>query len=251
MHAGAPGEDEQQRGCGARGLHRERINSTMIGIIRRDGRKEAAMTPERQIRMAVVQAGSALASGVHHSYSSYGFALLGELLARRAGSDFESALRTRILEPLGMVRSGFALTPELRPAQATGDTSRGDPRRPAAVPRGMLGSGALRSTANDLVRFLQAHLGLRESTLATALRATQRTEADRQRPDLPMGLGWFYTDLAGRRLVYHGGSTPGFRAYVGMDLERRRGVVVLGNSDHDVTNLALHLLDSYVPLYSP
>ena len=83
------------------------------------------------------------------------------------------------------------------------------------------------------------------------MRATQRTEADRQRPDLPMGLGWFHAELPGNRIVHHAGSTPGFSAYVGMDVERRHGVVVLGNSDHDVTNLGLHLLDPYVPLYTP
>ena len=190
------------------------------------------------------------ATGVHHSYSSYGMALLGELLARRAGTDFESAVRTRILEPLGMTRSGFALTPQLRAEHATGHTGRGKPR-PLAEARGMLGAGALRSTANDLARFVQAHLGLRDSELAGPMRATQRTGADRQRPDLPMGLGWFHAELPGNRIVHHAGSTPGFSAYVGMDVERRHGVVVLGNSDHDVTNLGLHLLDPYVPLYTP
>jgi CubicO group peptidase (beta-lactamase class C family) len=189
-------------------------------------------------------------SGIHHSYSSYGVALLGELLARRAGTDFESAVRTRILEPLGMARSGFALTPELLAVHATGHTSRGNPRGLSRV-SGMLGSGALRSTASDMVRFLQAHLGLRDSPLASAMRATQRTEADRQRPDLPMGLGWFHTQFAGTRLVSHGGSTPGFSAYVGMDVERKRGVVVLANSDNDVTNLGKHLIEPQIPLYSP
>jgi D-alanyl-D-alanine-carboxypeptidase/D-alanyl-D-alanine-endopeptidase len=190
------------------------------------------------------------ATGVHHSYSSYGMALLGELLARRAETDFESAVRTRILEPLGMTRSGFALAPQLRAGHATGHTVRGKPLRPMEA-RGMLGSGALRSTGNDLARFVQAQLGLRASELAGPMRATQRTGADRQRPDLPMGLGWFHAELPGNRIVHHAGSTPGFSAYVGMDVERSRGVVVLGNSDHDVTNLGLHLLDPYVPLYTP
>jgi len=190
------------------------------------------------------------ATGVHHSYSSYGMALLGELLARRAGADFESTVRTRILAPLGMSSSGFALTPQLKAAHATGHTDRGLPRAPAEA-RGMLGAGALRSTANDLVRFVQAQLGLRDSELAGPMRATQRTEADRQRPDLPMGLGWFHAELPGKRIVHHAGSTPGFSAYVGIDLEHRHGVVVLANSDGDMTNLGLHLLDPYVPLYTP
>ena len=173
-----------------------------------------------------------------------------DLQPMRAATDFESAVRARILEPLGMTRSGFALTPPLRAAHATGHTARGEPRAHTEA-RSMLGSGALRSSANDLARFVQAHLGLRDSELAGPMRATQRTEADRQRPDLPMGLGWFHAELPGKRIVHHSGSTPGFSAYVGMDLERSRGVVVLGNSDHDVTNLGLHLLEPYVPLYTP
>jgi CubicO group peptidase (beta-lactamase class C family) len=189
-------------------------------------------------------------AGIHHSYSSYGVALLAELLARRAGTDFESVVRSRLLGPLGMTRSGFALTAELRVAHATGHTSRGNPRKLAEA-RSMLGSGALRSKANDLARFVQAHLGLRATTLGEALRATQRTDADRQLPDLPMGLGWFYADYPGTRVVYHAGMTPGFRAYVGMDLQRKRGVIVLANSDNDVVNLGMHLMEPYVPLHSP
>jgi CubicO group peptidase (beta-lactamase class C family) len=149
-----------------------------------------------------------------------------------------------------MASSGFALTPALRAAHATGHTSRGNPRGLSTV-SGMHGSGALRSTANDMVRFLQSHLGLRDSPLASALRATQRTEADRQLPDLPMGLGWFHSEFTGTRIVSHGGSTPGFSAYVGMDIESQRGVVVLANSDNDVTNLAKHLIEPQIPLYSP
>ena len=188
--------------------------------------------------------------GTHHSYSNYGVALLGELLARRAGTDFETAVRSRILDPLGMTRTGMALTPRLRAAHALGHSYRGRPI-PLGGVRGMLGSGSLRSCANDMLAFLAAELGLRETALAAAMRATQRTDADRQRPDLPMGLGWFYTDIGSHRLLTHNGGTSGFRSFVGFDLEQRRGVVVLSNSDNDVTNLGLHLLDASIPLHRP
>jgi CubicO group peptidase (beta-lactamase class C family) len=188
--------------------------------------------------------------GTHHSYSNYGAALLGEVLARRAGTDFESALRSRVFEPLGMESTGFALTPQLRGAHALGHTARGRPI-PLGSARGMLGSGALHSSANDLARFLEANLGLRPSSLAAAMRATHSTDADRQLPDLPMGLGWFQVKLGETRATWHNGATIGFRAYVGMDLERKRGVVVLANSDTDVTNLGNHLLEPSIPLYLP
>jgi CubicO group peptidase (beta-lactamase class C family) len=188
--------------------------------------------------------------GTQHSYSNYGAALLGEVLALRAGTDFESALRSRVFEPLGMKSTGFALTPLLRSAHALGHTDRGKPI-PLGDVRGMLGSGALHSSANDLARFVEANLGLRESGLAAAMHATHSTDADRQLPDLPMGLGWFQVRLGDTRVTYHNGATIGFRAYVGMDLERRRGVVVLANSNDDPTNLGNHLLEPYIPLYQP
>ena len=190
--------------------------------------------------------------GTHYAYSSYGAALLGELLALRARTDFESAVRARILAPLGMAHSGFALTPELRGAHALGHSTRGRPQ-PLGNVRGMLGSGALRTSANDMVRFVEANLGLRETPLAAAMRATHATTADRQLPDLNMGLGWLRTTLAGTEVVWHNGSTTGFRAYVGLDLAARRGVVILANSvtEAGIDNLGNHLLVPAIPLFQP
>jgi CubicO group peptidase (beta-lactamase class C family) len=189
-------------------------------------------------------------AGTFHLYSNYGAALLGELLARRAGPDFETAVRSRILEPLGMRRTGFRLTPELRAAHAFGHADLGRPI-PLSDVRGMPGAGSLRTTADDMVRFLEANLALRESSLADAMRATHETGADRQLPDLPMGLGWFHAAILGERLVVHGGATEGFMAWVGLDPARNRGVVILSNSGDDVQNLAIHLLIPSVPLFQP
>ena len=188
--------------------------------------------------------------GMHHSYSNYGVALLGEVLALRAGTDLESAMRGRIFEPLGMKRTGFALTTELRAAHALGHSSRGRPF-PLGNVRGLLGAGALHSSANDLVRFVEANLGLRDSPLMSAMRATQHTDADRQIPELNMGLGWFITRFGDERVTWHGGATAGFRSYVGLDLDRRRGVVVLSNCACDHTNLGHHLLQPSLPLNKP
>ena len=188
--------------------------------------------------------------GTFHRYSNVGPALLAELLARRAKVDFETALKHRILEPLGMRRTGMALTQELRVAHALGHTSEGIPL-PLGHARGMPGAGSLRTTGNDMARFLAANLGFADSSLAVAMRATHETRADLQMPALPMGLGWFHTTALGTPLVVHGGATDGFNAYVGLDLAGRRGVAVLSNSEHAVQNLAIHLLVPSVPLYQP
>lgn len=193
---------------------------------------------------------TAHAPGTFFLYSNVGPALLGELLARRAKVDYETALKRRILDPLGMRRTGLALSRELRAAHALGHTLEGKPL-PLGDVRGMLGAGSLRTTGNDMARFLRANLGLADPILASAMRATHETHADRQMPDLHMGLGWFHSTVLGTRLVVHGGATDGFKAYVGLDLAGGRGVAVLSNSEHEVQNIATHLLVPSVPLYQP
>lgn len=47
--------------------------------------------------------------GTEYEYSNLGFGLLGHALARAAGQPFEELLRERILEPLGMDRTGYDL----------------------------------------------------------------------------------------------------------------------------------------------
>ncbi len=175
-------------------------------------------------------------AGTFQLYSNVGPALLGELLARRAGTEFETALRSRVLDPLGMRRTGIRLTPELHAAHALGHANLDRPL-PLGDVRGMPGAGSLRSTGSDMVRFLEASLGLRESSLAAAL---------------SMGLGWFPTKILGTELLAHGGATDGFTAYVGLDLERRRGVVLLSNNDYEgQKNIAIHLLVPSLPLFQP
>jgi CubicO group peptidase (beta-lactamase class C family) len=166
-------------------------------------------------------------AGTFHLYSNYGMALLGELLARRAATDYHTALRQRVLEPLGM-----------------GSTT-------TLPTRGMPAAGSMRSTASDMVRFIEANLGFGPSPLARAMRATHETHADRQMPDLAMGLGWQHATHLGERLVVHGGATDDFTAYLALDLVRNRGVVVLSNGDDNLENVAIHLLVPSVPLYQP
>ena len=46
----------------------------------------------------------------------------------------------------------------------------------------------------------------------------------------------------------HSGGTGGYATYLGIDLKRRRGVVVLSNTANDISDIGVHLLESRVPL---
>lgn len=58
--------------------------------------------------------------GSQYEYSNLGGGLLGHVLARRAGTDYGTLVRTRICEPLGMNDTRITLSPEEKARFATG-----------------------------------------------------------------------------------------------------------------------------------
>ena len=72
--------------------------------------------------------------GSKYEYSNLGVGLLGHALARRAGADYESLVKVRVLEPLGMKSTSITLSPEMKARLATGHTKTGS-RFPTGIYR--------------------------------------------------------------------------------------------------------------------
>ena len=175
-------------------------------------------------------------------YSNLGAGLLGHALAVRAGADYETLVTGRVLDPLGMTDTRVELTPSARERLATGHGLSLEPAANWDMPA-LAGAGALRSTANDLLSFVEANLGLRESRLDAVLRATHEPRRSFEPPSTDIGLGWLIRTGHGREFRWHSGGTGGYRSFVGFDGEAGVGVVVLSNAARNVTDLGFHLLD--------
>jgi CubicO group peptidase (beta-lactamase class C family) len=188
--------------------------------------------------------------GSQFEYSNLGVALLGLALARRAGTDYEALVRSRITVPLGMNSTGITLSPEMQARLALGHND-----KLAVVPnwdhQAFAGAGALRSSANDLLTFLAANLGYVNSPLAPAMAAmlTVRRYIGLGGP-VWIGLGWSITKPSNDELVSHNGATGGYRSFIGYDAKTRVGIVVLSNAatEEGVEDIGMHLLDSHFPL---
>ena len=63
--------------------------------------------------------------GTKYEYSTVGMALLGQAIALKAGTDYESLVVDRICRPLGMDSTRITLTPELKNRFATGHNAFG------------------------------------------------------------------------------------------------------------------------------
>jgi CubicO group peptidase (beta-lactamase class C family) len=186
--------------------------------------------------------------GAQYEYSNFGVGLLGHALSLRAGMSYEALVRSRICDPLGMSDTRISLTPEMNARLAAGHNAAGNPVPNWDLPT-LAGAGALRSTANDMLTFLAANLGLVKSRLAPAM----ADEVSIRRPaggDMEIAYGWHVQTREGRSIIWHNGGTGGYRTYMGYDPEARTGVVVLSNisTAEGPDDIGRHLLNAAYPL---
>ncbi|MDT8321217.1 MAG: serine hydrolase domain-containing protein [Xanthomonadales bacterium] len=181
--------------------------------------------------------------GSRTRYSNIGYAALGALLADRAEQDFETLLRARVLEPLGMEDSGARgpapgvatayspagrLIPDSeRPFAGVGDAIDGRHVRVYHDAGAMSPAFGAYSTARDMGRLLMFLLGNgREGVLSREMRVRMYEPVASNR-----GLGLRMESLDGRRVARHGGWFAGYRSHLLLDPARGIGIVVLANSD--------------------
>ena len=186
--------------------------------------------------------------GAAFEYSNLGVALLGHALSKRAGLGYEALLRQRVLGPLSMDDTGIALTPTQIARLAPGHNAA---LQPAANWNLELfaGAGGLRSTANDMLKFLAAATGKTKTPLAPAfalMLATERQAFEKAQ----VGLGWMLLPRGDDRIAWHNGQTGGYRSFAGYLAGAGVGVVVLSNAATatGVDDIGFHLLDQTLPL---
>jgi len=190
--------------------------------------------------------------GSGYEYSNLGGGLLGHVLARRAGIDYEKLVRTRICDPLGMRSTVITLSNEMKSRFAVGHDATMQRVAYWDLPT-LAGAGALRSTANDLATFVAANLGYVKSPLAPAMAAMLTVRRPTGSPGLDIGLGWHILTRDGHEIVWHNGGTGGFRSFIAFERKTGIGVVVLSNAETlaGVDDIGQHLLNSNAPLWQP
>ncbi|MDZ4404313.1 serine hydrolase [Prosthecobacter sp.] len=171
------------------------------------------------------------APGARFEYSNAGMSLLGHAMERASGESFESLVLRRICRPLHMDSTRTTLTPEMKSRMATGHAPNGE-RAANLNLQVMAGAGALKSSVNDLLKYVSAQLGFTASELGPLIAESQVIRhtgaANFGRTAMPWVDGDSYTP-PGSELLGHAGGTFGFSAFIGFDRKQRRGVVVLTN----------------------
>jgi CubicO group peptidase (beta-lactamase class C family) len=181
-------------------------------------------------------------------YSNLGAGLLGHILARCAGTDYENLIRTRITQPLGMLNTGITLSSSMQQRMATGHNAILEPVSNWDLPT-LAGAGALRSSVSDMLTFLEAFLGYKESPLTPAMKSMLEVRRPTGMPKLEIGLAWHILGES----AWHSGGTGGFRSFIGCNPKARAGVVVLSNAFTmaGVDDIGGHIGNQKMPLADP
>jgi CubicO group peptidase (beta-lactamase class C family) len=175
-------------------------------------------------------------------YSTLDTGLLGDLLGRRYEKSYAVLLEEKILKPLGLEHTGFDDSAGLLVGHAREDVA---PHWHFGV---LAGAAGLRSSVGDLLTLLQENLRPQTSPLRAALLlARQAQTADTQ----SAGLGWNIVEVADGEqswpLVWRASRTAGFATFLGFRTDRQQALVLLGNSDTDLSAVGLAWLREQAP----
>jgi CubicO group peptidase (beta-lactamase class C family) len=176
------------------------------------------------------------APGERFQYSNIGFNILGDSIAKVTGTPFETALKSSILNPVGMASSSFLPTevplahlaaPHLRVPERISCPF--TPYHRADAP-----ASFLHASLSDMCCWLQTCLNRGRRILSPArLESMWTPAAHRGYPPLQedYGLGWNLGHCGGYQIASHGGMGFGWTSFMGLLPGKNCAGVILCNEE--------------------
>lgn len=171
-------------------------------------------------------------------YSNLGLGLLGQALAVRAGTTYPELLQNEVTGPLGMKDTVVSLSPEQQSRFIEGHDGQHHHAHAWDLDA-LAGAGAIRSTAGDMLTYLEANLHPEKlasgpangtsgaSKLSAALILSHELRAD-VGPGMRIALAWLYNTDTGN--YWHNGATGGYSSYAFFNPTSDCAVIVLLNT---------------------
>lgn len=173
--------------------------------------------------------------GAKPSYSNLGFGLLGQALANRANVDYATLMNQLVATPLCMTDTVVQLDEAHKARFMQGYTHNRQPTGPWEF-TALAGAGAIRSTADDLLKYLAAQMqpapcgsapdSPHKKTLVAAIKRSQTLQHD-VTPGAKIAYAWFVDSETGN--YTHEGGTGGYTSYAFFNPQHRHAAVVLTN----------------------
>jgi CubicO group peptidase (beta-lactamase class C family) len=180
------------------------------------------------------------APGTEFRYSNMAFEVLGDVVAKASGQNFDDYVDEHILKPAGM-KSSTLLFKKADPAKlAAGYTLKNDEVVPIAhypYNRAHTPSSNLHSNVEDMARWIAVNLNRGELDKQRILKRDSYDVLWKHAFAVPqrnwhVGLSWFLAPVGDDELVMHNGGDDGFTTHLSFVPATRSGIVLMANCDH-------------------
>jgi CubicO group peptidase (beta-lactamase class C family) len=188
--------------------------------------------------------------GSAYQYSNMNYNLLGLIVEAASGESYADYIQNHIFTPLEMSHSYTSQAAAKQDGLAVGH--RHWFAKPFAVPdlpmpRGSLPSGQLISSSEDMAHYLIAHLngghyGGVQILSPAGIDELHRGAVEANEMGVPMGqygMGWFVEEIGQTKIIWHSGTVPDFFSHMAILPDHKKGLVLLVNANHVMTNVAL------------
>lgn len=199
-----------------------------------------AFPEQRQVYAKLGNQQTLYPASKYFQYSNLGMTLLGEIVEKVSGKPYDVYVEENILKPLRLTSTHPSLpASDWGGKMATGYSAvrRDGSREPVPLfdAKGIRAAAGYASNVEDLARFATWNFRLLNATNTEILRPSTLREMQRIHwtdPDgkITWGLGYSVRMIDGKPIVSHGGSCPGYRTSLILDVKDKLGYVAMINA---------------------
>lgn len=178
--------------------------------------------------------------GELYTYCNAGFDVMGRAIENVLGQTYESAMRERVFDRIGLERTTFFASEAIRHSVSVGHQAGGEDGQivadPWPIPRRSNPAGGVISNVPELIRFAVMHL--RDGAIGEHRVISEESAREMRRTLGPSdygnqrGLAWVVRPIGELETVEHNGATNGFMARLILIPEKQYAIAVLTNGDN-------------------
>lgn len=203
------------------------------------------------INMIMKQDSTYFEPGTKWQYSNTGYAILSQIVEKISNKSFPEFLKKNIFIPLEMESTAAHIKGKdeiSNRAFGYDKTDSGWVRHDQSVTSAVLGDGGIYSNVEDLFKWDQALYTskiLKDEYRNSSMQRGSLSSGEK----IDYGYGWRLTNFNGMEIVYHTGSTQGFRNIIYRIPAEKFTVIILTNRNEDGEFITKDLAEKVVSIY--
>lgn len=179
--------------------------------------------------------------GSNQEYSNLAYGLLGHVLTLIDQKPYEEVINARVLKPLKMSNTFIDIPKSKQNDLSNGHNGQLKKTKSWHLPA-LAGAGALKSTIEDMAKYLQANMN--KLQLENEFELTQALTIKNSPSATKISLAWVHNSSDNKDFLMHDGGTGGFRSFIGFDKQNKKGIVILANTVFDMNEIGYHYLNN-------